>query len=69
MAVEYTTIQGDTWDAISFKVYGSAAYMSRLMEANTAHVQTVIFGAGVVLTVPDVPASTSADLPPWRRNG
>lgn len=63
----YTTIQGDTWDGISYKVYGTGAHMSRLIYANQQHANISVFGADVILTVPDVPIETAAGLPPWRQ--
>lgn len=64
---EYSTIQGDTWDGIAHKLYGSSLQLVRLMEANPEHMRTVIFGAGVVLQVPELPEQSAAGLPPWRR--
>ncbi|MGO4540379.1 tail protein X [Paenibacillus sp. 2TAB19] len=63
----YTTIQGDTWDAISYKLYGSALMMGQLIATNPQHANTVVFSSGVVLAAPETPAATSADLPPWKR--
>jgi phage tail protein X len=63
----YTTIQGDTWDGISLKLYGNERYATLLMEHNQRHVHTMIFSAGVLLDVPDVPAQQAATLPPWKR--
>lgn len=65
----YTTTQGDTWDIISLKMYGSELFTDRLVSANFAQRNTAIFGAGVVLTVPQVNANQiqSTNLPPWRR--
>ena len=34
MASTYTTIQGDTWDLIAYKLYGEEKYMKNLIEAN-----------------------------------
>lgn len=63
----YTTKQGDMWDSISKKLYGSEIYAINLMQANPTHMATLVFTAGVVLTVPDIEvASSSATLPPWR---
>ena len=50
----YTTIQGDRWDMIAFKVYGKEAYMSQLLEANKQHRETYIFPAGVVIAVHEI---------------
>lgn len=64
----YTTKQGDLYDTISYRVYGDEGYAGQLMEANPAHVNTVIFPAGVQLNVPAVSKETSSqNLPPWRR--
>ena len=34
MANTYTTQQGDAWDVIAFRVYGSEQYTGFLMQAN-----------------------------------
>lgn len=62
----YTTIQGDTWDYISFKVYGSEAYAYYLMQNNYDYLDTLVFSAGTVLSTPELPAALNEDLPPWR---
>lgn len=61
----YTTIAGDTWDGIAFKVYGDALLFTALMAANPAHRRTVRFGAGTRLACPDIVISGSSTLPPW----
>lgn len=63
----YTTLQGDTWDGIAFKLYGDAKLMTLLINANPTHVDVVIFSSNVNLNVPDKPMSASDTLPPWRR--
>ena len=69
MANTYRTTQGDTWDIISLNAYGSEMQTGLLVQANQQHASTAIFSAGVVLQVPDLPATASdnANLPPWRR--
>ena len=65
----YTTKQGDMWDIIAKALYGSEKYAENLMKANKAHLSTIIFSAGVALTVPEanITSSTSKTvLPPWR---
>jgi phage tail protein X len=64
---QYKTIQGDTWDSISYKVYGSEMLFPLLMSANPEHVLVVIFDAGIILVIPDKPEEVSEDLPPWKR--
>lgn len=63
----YTTIQGDKWDSVCFKVFGSSEYVDRLMMLNLEHVDLYVFPAGVVLQLPVVlPEERSAKLPPWK---
>ena len=64
----YTTIQGDTWDLIAYKVYGTEYVMDKLIQANTDYVDTVIFGAGTVLHTPDFETvQIPESVPPWMR--
>jgi phage tail protein X len=64
----YTTVQGDMWDLIAYKVLGSESYMAELIDANPAHRETVIFPANVQLVIPDVNTTqTPSALPPWKR--
>lgn len=62
----YMTVQGDTWDGISFSLFGTEEYMSVLMEANPKHSNTVVFGANVVLNIPEITQPAAATLPPWK---
>ena len=62
----YSTIQGDVWDMIAFKVYGDTDLTYLLLDANPAQVRTTVFDAGVILTVPEAPEETTSDMPPWR---
>lgn len=65
---KYTTISGDTFDLIAHKALGSTRYTELLINENRAHVATVIFKAGVVLTLPTIiKEERAAKLPPWRR--
>lgn len=66
MSKTYTTKQGDMWDSIAKKVYGSEAAMTKLMEANEDYVGTVVFPAGITLTLPVWSAPQTSNLPPWR---
>ncbi len=63
----YITVQGDTWDLISLKVYGSEKYMTELIEANPKHRETVFFSANVKLKVPEIETPVPEELPPWKR--
>ena len=67
MAGTYTTQQGDAWDAIAHKVYGSEKYTGWLMQNNFPLLDIFVFGAGPVLQTPDPPEDDeTANLPIWR---
>lgn len=68
MIAKYTTVQGDMWDSIAKKVYSDEYLMHYLMDANPKQIATVIFPAGVTLTIPDIPVNSAVNLPPWRRS-
>lgn len=66
----YVTASKDTWDLISWRVYGREDQMHRLIEANYEHRKTVFFRSGVVLNVPEFDVATTVsdvELPPWKR--
>lgn len=69
MPKTYTTQQGDTWDVISLKGYGTELLVAELVSANWPLRDVGIFSAGVQVVIPDAtPAQVaSTNLPPWRR--
>ena len=67
MANTYTTTQGDTWDIVSLKAYGTEKNMGELIMANPDYRDVVIFNAGAVLVVPTVTKTRPSTLPPWKR--
>lgn len=69
MSSIYSTKQGDMWDLISYRVYGTEKYVKTLLEANPAYRTIAVFPAGITLSCPDVSSttSTSSILPPWKR--
>lgn len=68
MSKTYTTIQGDTWDLIAYKLYGSEKYMKNLIEANWPLLEILVFSSGTVINVPDIPEDSDEDAPFWRKN-
>lgn len=64
---QYTTIQGDTWDLIAYKMYGNEYKMQKLIASNSEYIDVAIFSAGIVLDVPEITADVSLVLPPWKR--
>lgn len=69
----YTTLQGDTWDQIALKAYGSDVATRDLMAENGTRDPELLtvwrFAFGEVLAVPErtPDTSTTATLAPWRR--
>ncbi len=63
----YTTVQGDMWDLIAFKLYGTELGMDELLKANQQYRDYVVFPAGIVLQVPEFEVVEKSILPPWRR--
>ncbi len=63
----YTTVSGDTWDIVAYKVYGNEMYTDTLIKANIEYKDTYIFPAGVVLTLPEIELTVSESLPPWKQ--
>ena len=62
----YTTLQGDAFDAIAFRLWGEERMFLELILANPEHRNMLMFPAGVVLRVPEVPARVvKQELPPW----
>ncbi len=57
----YTTIQGDTFDGIAFKLYGEEKYMKELIEANLDYADVLLFSANIELTVPQVEEGWEAE--------
>ena len=66
MAATYTTVQGDTWDSVAYKLWRREECAAYLMEANYRHLDTLVFSSGTTLNVPDLPAEKYGWLPGWR---
>lgn len=67
MSSTYSTVQGDMWDLISYRVYGTEKHVKNLLEANPQYRNVVVFPPGLTLICPDIPSSVSFILPPWKR--
>lgn len=69
MSKTCTTVAGDTFDALALEFFGDEKLASSIIQANPDHCDTLIFSAGVVLTIPDeIAVVKPATLPPWRRD-
>jgi hypothetical protein len=56
------------WDGIAYRLWGNEKLFHKLLAANPAHRNTVVFPAGVVLAVPALTTelTTKAVDPPWK---
>lgn len=63
----YTTTQGDTWDMISEKLYGTPHRVAELISVNADHSDTLIFNGDIELRIPVIEENTSNTLAPWKR--
>ncbi len=64
-----TTQHGETWDMISWRVYGDEHWTWRLVNANREYRHVRLFSAGVKLNAPALPeeAAAKSSLPPWKQ--
>lgn len=68
MAKVYVTRQGDTFDIIAYRVFGSEQRAMDVAQANPVHMSTLFFRAGVALKLPNIAVQTTElPSPPWRR--
>ena len=68
MPRNYITAEGDTFDALALEFYNDEKLASTIIQANPDYCATLIFEAGVILTIPDASTVTYPEtLPPWRR--
>lgn len=67
----YKTVSGDTWDLISYKLYGSEQYFYQLMRANLTLLSIAVFDSNIPIIVPEITpvvnAIETSKLPPWKR--
>ena len=61
----YATKQGETWDEVSYKVYGTDEFTHILLKANLDKSDILIFSGNETLNIPDVPEEELEILPPW----
>ena len=68
MVNTYITIEGDTFDALALRFYNDEKLASTIIQANPDYCDTLIFEAGISLTIPAAVAVVMPEtLPPWRR--
>lgn len=65
---DYITVQGDMWDGISHKLYGSCRFANILIESNPEYRDIQFFEAGIHISVPMADETTRiSTLPPWKQ--
>lgn len=65
---EHVTVDGDTFDGLALTYYDDEKLASAIIQANPDHCATLIFEAGVVLSIPERTTVVIPEtLPPWRR--
>lgn len=66
----YRTVSGDTWDLISYKVYGSEGYFHDLIRSNLRLIDIAVFDANIPVIIPEITDEENDNderLPPWKR--
>ncbi len=65
---EYTTREGDTFDALALDMYGAETLAHYIIEFNPDYADVLIFEANVPLRLPIIEDAELPDtLQPWRR--
>lgn len=63
----YTTVQGDMWDAVAYRIYGDVKYISLLLAANPDLLDIYVFSAGTKIILPELPEEYEDEIPEWRK--
>lgn len=61
----YTTSQGETWDLIAYKLWGSEYLLPLLLESNQKYRHVIIFSGGIDLIVPSIDTAIYTERPSW----
>ena len=65
----HITVEGDTFDSLALQYYNDEKLASVIIQANLDYCDTLIFEAGIELTIPEVTTvALPGTLPPWRRD-
>lgn len=69
---QHTTQEGERWDTVSWKAYGTVSRVPEIIEANPAVPITDRLPAGVVLIIPVIETADAKipkeNLPPWKQD-
>jgi phage tail protein X len=61
----YPTVYGDTFDLISYKVFGTEAYRSNFVDANPSYSSAYVFESGVIIQIPVITKRKTMNPVPW----
>jgi len=64
---KYTTIQGETWDAISQAFYDNPFKVADIIAVNPQYADVLIFEDGTELYIPILESESPDTMPPWKR--
>jgi len=62
----YSTVQGDRFDLIAYKIFGDRGMTDKIMNANRPCLGYYIFPAGVALNIPEAALAITGAAVPWR---
>ena len=65
MPETYKTKQGETWDEVSYNVYGTDSLMHILLKANLDKSDILLFTGNETLIIPDIPEEELEIKPSW----
>ena len=70
-SINYTVKQGERWDSLAWKFYGSVKAMNVLIENNPTIPLSAVLASGTQVVVPIIDNTSeivkSTNLPPWKR--
>ena len=67
MANKEITSQGQAWDQVSLKRYGSEKQMGVLLPANSDEIDALLFEGNVSLEIPEATPLRTKSLSPWEK--
>lgn len=62
----YTTVLGNTWDSISYKLYKNSEFQDRLIALNLKYVDVALFMANEKIVYEDIEQVDYITTAPWR---
>lgn len=66
--IKETAIQGETFDSLSYRIYGEERMSHYIRQYNEQYSDIVMFNGGEELTIPILSETESKEsLAPWRR--